>query len=83
MSAKFSDYICIYYNPSFDPNYWWYYPYDKLEPNKTYEWGMDLAVAYVVDGDSAAYSIAVDYGYGYDYFGVEADIFNTFTTGEE
>jgi len=83
MSVKFSDHIWIFYDPSFDPNYWYFYPYDKLEPNKTYEWGMDLAVAYAVDDDSAAYSIAVDYGYGYDYFGVEADIFNTFTTGEE
>ena len=84
MSVKFSDYIWIFYDPSYDPDYWYIYPYDKLEPNKTYEWGMDLAVAYAVDDDSAAYSIAVDYGYGYDPLGeVEADIFNTFTTGEE
>lgn len=80
MSVKFSDYTWIFYNPLYGL---YYYPYDKLEPNKTYEWGMDLAVAYTMDEDSAAYSIAVDYGYGYDYIGVEADIFNTFTTGEE
>ena len=81
MSVKFSDCEWIFYNPSY--YYLYYYPYDKLEPNKTYEWGMDLAVAYTMDEDSAAYSIAVDYGYGYDYLGVEADIFNTFTTGAE
>lgn len=62
---------------------WYYYPEEKLEPNKTYSWAVDLAYAYVQDEDSLAYSIAIDQGWGVDYFGVDADNFVEFTTGDE
>jgi len=62
---------------------WYYYPEKKLEPNKTYSWAVDLAYAYVQDDDSSAWSIAVDQGWGVDYFGVDADDFVEFTTGDE
>ncbi len=60
------------------------YPYDKLEANKTYEWTVDLAFAYTEykEGNSSAYSIAIDEGYGVDPFKIlEGDMHNTFTTG--
>ena len=60
------------------------YPYEKLEPNKSYSWGMGLAAASVEDEDSVAYSICVDYGYGFDPFrDAEADTFPVFTTAAE
>jgi len=62
----------------------YYYPYTVLEPNKTYEWAVDLAYAQAeFEGGNMAYSIAIDEGYGADYFGVHGDIYNTFTTGQE
>lgn len=73
-------------NPPFG---WWvdfalgdWYQYDSLQKNKTYEWGNELAVAIVADEDSEAYSIYADQNNVIDPFGVEAEIYNTFTTGE-
>jgi hypothetical protein len=60
----------------------YYYEYDKLEPAKTYDWGVDYAYAVSYDLDSVAYSIAIDYGWGIDPLGgVMPEIHNEFTTG--
>lgn len=68
---------------------WWvdygargWYQFNTLQKNKTYEWGNELAVAIVSDEDSEAYSIYADQGKIIDPFGIEAEIYNTFTTGE-
>jgi len=59
-----------------------YYEDDKLEPNKTYDWGVDYAYAISYDLDSVAYSIAIDYGWGIDPVGgVMPEMHNEFTTG--
>ncbi|POZ92855.1 hypothetical protein [Petrotoga halophila] len=60
----------------------YYYEYDKLEPAKTYDWGVDYAYAISYDVDSVAYSIAIDYGWGIDPLGgVMPEMHNEFTTG--
>lgn len=60
----------------------YYYEYDKLEPAKTYDWGVDYAYAVSYDLDSLAYSIAIDYGWGIDPLGrVMPEMHNEFTTG--
>lgn len=72
-----------------DGNY--YYAPEALEAYKTYEWGMDYAVAEYIgdddDGDGYAdvvqYSITADLGYGYDLWTNEDEYYNRFTTGEE
>ena len=76
-------YIWLVLNP--DYMFMYNYFFDKLEPNKTYEWGMDLAYARVWDDsdNSLAVSIAVDYGYGVDPFGNPASLFADFTTGSK
>ncbi|MDK2885658.1 MAG: hypothetical protein PWP54_216 [Thermosipho sp. (in: thermotogales)] len=68
---------------------WWvdyaaggWYSYDTLQKNKTYEWGNELAVAIVSDDDSEAYSIFADQAGIISPFEIEAEIYNTFTTGE-
>ncbi|SHH16348.1 hypothetical protein [Thermosipho atlanticus] len=68
---------------------WWvdygigdWYQYNVLQKNKTYEWGNELAIAIVGDDDSIAYSIYADQAGIFDPIGVEAEIYNTFTTGE-
>ena len=61
----------------------YYYPSSKLEAGKTYDWGVDYAYAEVSDNDSAAISIAIDYGWGIDpVYMVEPDKHNEFTTGD-
>jgi len=58
------------------------YPYNELEPAKTYDWGVDYAYAVSYDSDSLAYSIAIDYGWEIDPFGgVMPEMHNEFTTG--
>ncbi|HPI16938.1 MAG TPA: hypothetical protein PLO21_10030 [Mesotoga sp.] len=65
------------------------YPFDQLEAFKTYEWGLDYAVAtyygYDEDGDgfydSVAYSTTIDLGYDFDRWVNDADYYNRFTTG--
>ncbi|PNR97735.1 hypothetical protein [Petrotoga olearia] len=58
------------------------YEYDKLEPAKIYDWGVDYAYAVSYDSDSVAYSIAIDYGWGIDPLGgVMPEMHNEFTTG--
>jgi hypothetical protein len=58
------------------------YPYNELEPGKTYDWGVDWAYAVSYDSDSLAYSIAIDYGWGIDPLGgVMPEMHNEFTTG--
>ncbi len=70
-----------------DGEYKWYiegtyeYPSNKLEAGKTYDWGVDYAYAEVLDEDSLAISIAIDYGWGIDRWGIEPDKHNEFTTG--
>ncbi|PNR93134.1 MULTISPECIES: hypothetical protein [unclassified Petrotoga] len=60
----------------------YYYEDDKLEPTKTYDWGVDYAYAVSYDVDSFAYSIAIDYGWGIDPVGgVMPEMHNEFTTG--
>ncbi|NUU99844.1 hypothetical protein XO12_06935 [Marinitoga sp. 1154] len=57
---------------------------EPLAPNKTYSWAIDLAYAYTQNDVSSAISISIDQGYGVDPFGrVDADAFNTFTTGTD
>ena len=58
------------------------YEDNKLEPGKTYDWGVDYAYAVSYDSDSVAYSIAIDYGWGIDPLdGVMPEMHNEFTTG--
>jgi hypothetical protein len=76
----------------------WYSPYtdafldytaNKLEPNKTYNWGVNIAYALVKDADSRAYSIAADFkyrdtGWYYDPANcLEPDLHADFTTGAQ
>lgn len=56
------------------------YQYDKLEANKTYEWVVASAGAYVIDDDSASYSVAT--GSFMDGPEVPLTGFKVFTTGE-
>lgn len=42
----------------------YYYEDDKLEPAKTYDWGVEYAYAVAYDMDSISVSIAIDNGYG-------------------
>ena len=60
----------------------YFYEYAKLEPGKTYDWGVDYAYAVSYDSDSVAYSIAIDYGWDIDPLGgVMPEMHNEFTTG--
>lgn len=76
----------------------WYNPYSNsidpynetmLEPNKTYNWGINIAYAVVKDSDSRAYSISADFkirdeGWYYDPVGcMEPDLHADFTTGAQ
>lgn len=68
---------------SYLPPYIYAYEYEdnKLEPGKTYDWGVDYAYAVSYDSDSLAYSIAIDFGWGIDPFGgVMPEMHNEFTT---
>jgi len=79
-------------------NWAWYNPYSDsidpynetmLEPNKTYDWGINIAYAIVKDADSRAYSISSDFkyrdtGWYYDPVGyLEPDLHADFTTGAQ
>lgn len=71
-------------------DYQWYYlglglsPYDKLEAYKTYDWGVDYAIAISEDRDSQSFSISIDYGWGIDPIDVVLpEKHNEFTTGLE
>ncbi len=55
---------------------------EPLEKFKTYEWGLDLAVALYQTDDGYWVSSTIDLGYGYDRWTNEADYYNRFTTGE-
>src|SRR6056297_956727 len=84
-------------NPDWNCIWNWYNPYsnafldytaDKLEPNKTYNWGINIAYALVKDADSRAYSIAADFkyrdtGWYYDPLMMEPDLHADFTTGAQ
>jgi hypothetical protein len=41
----------------------YYYEDDKLEPAKTYDWGVEYAYAVAYDMDSVSVSVAIDNGY--------------------
>ncbi|ODN29763.1 hypothetical protein A4H02_09090 [Fervidobacterium thailandense] len=61
-----------------------WYPYDKLQAFKTYEWGNELLAAQIIDPQdrSRALSILVDDN---NYFGlgnIRTDIYHRFITGE-
>ena len=63
------------------------YPSDKLEPGKSYNWGINIAYAETFDEDSWALSIASDfrirdYGWFIDRwpYGMEPDLHADFTT---
>ncbi|MEJ5230103.1 MAG: hypothetical protein WHT65_08890 [Pseudothermotoga sp.] len=55
---------------------------EPLEKFKTYEWGLDSAVAYYETDDGYWISSTIDLGYGWDSWTNEADYYNRFTTGE-
>jgi len=80
-SPEYEDLSWFLYFPPYS------YPYkyeedNKLEPGKTYDWGVDYAYAVSYDSDSLAFSIAIDYGWGIDPFGgVMPEMHNEFTTG--
>ncbi len=61
-----------------------WYPYDKLQANKVYEWGNELLVASVIDATdrSIAYAIKVDDSNFVDPWGVKTEIYHRFVTGE-
>ncbi|WP_448379038.1 Ig-like domain-containing protein [Fervidobacterium sp.] len=61
-----------------------WYPYDKLQANKVYEWGNELLVARVIDSNdrSVAYAIKVDDSGFIDPWGVKTEIYHRFVTGE-
>ena len=75
--AKFSSLNWYYYDPK--NGSYRLYPSKELEANKTYEWGLIQAHAYVEDEDSTAYSIFVDR----IFVGIPWRWTNRFTTGEE
>lgn len=61
-----------------------WYPYNKLQANKVYEWGNELLVAMVIDATdrSIAYAIKVDEAGFVDPRGVKTEIYHRFVTGE-
>jgi hypothetical protein len=80
---KFSDFTSGTYRwIDFASKSW--YPYDKLQANKVYEWGNELLVARVIDTTdrSIAYAIKVDDNKFYDPWGVKTEIYHRFVTGE-
>ena len=83
VSFKFSDFTSGTYRwVDFAANTW--YPYDKLQANKTYEWGNELLVARVIDVSdrTIAYAIHTDNN---NYLGtgkIETDMYHRFVTGE-
>jgi len=59
----------------------YYYEDDKLEPAKTYDWGVEYAYAVAYDMDSVSVSVAVDNGYNVNPKGdIMPDKQNEFTT---
>lgn len=85
-------------NTAWDCTWKWYSPYvgtvdtyygASLEPNKSYEWGINYAYALVADADSRAYSISSDFRYRDTGFGLdpaecmEPDLHADFTTGAQ
>ncbi len=84
MSLKFSSVNWAIISYDFGGIY--LYPHSMLEPNKTYEWAVDLAYAQAEfdGGRGTAYSIAINEGYkGVGHWLVNGDVHNTFTTGRE
>ncbi|ABV34590.1 fibronectin type III domain-containing protein [Pseudothermotoga lettingae] len=55
---------------------------EPLEKFKTYEWGLDCAVAYYETVDGYWISSTIDLGYDWDRWTNEADYYNRFTTGD-
>ncbi|MGJ8455179.1 hypothetical protein ACSFC1_07745 [Pseudothermotoga sp. U03pept] len=81
--------IILPFDPISDPNWVRITPEEDdipqtepLEKFKTYEWGLDAAVAYYEAEDGYWISCTIDYGYDWDRWTNEADYFNRFTTGE-
>ncbi|WP_041075994.1 carboxypeptidase regulatory-like domain-containing protein [Thermotoga caldifontis] len=64
------------------PDYSYDYQLDPLEKFKTYEWGLDIAVAYYETDDGIWFSATIDYYREFDRWVNDADHFNRFTTGE-
>ncbi|AMW32977.1 hypothetical protein NA23_06750 [Fervidobacterium islandicum] len=80
---KFSDFTSGTYRwIDFSAQAW--YPYNKLQANKVYEWGNELLVARIIDPSdrSIAYAIRVDNN---NYIGlgtIPTEIYHRFVTGE-
>ncbi|HOO33368.1 MAG TPA: hypothetical protein PK466_13735 [Thermotogota bacterium] len=85
-------------NTTWDCTWKWYNPYGtgvdpytatSLEPNKTYDWGLNVAYAVVDTTDSKAWSVSSDYryrdkGWYIDPAGcMEPDLHADFTTGAQ
>lgn len=89
VSMKFSDY---HYTKITSSKPWaWidfaaadWYPYDKLQAYKTYEWGNELLAAHIVDPTdrSRALSILVDNANIFGLGNIRTDIYHRFITGE-
>lgn len=80
---NFSDFTSGTYRwIDFEAGAW--YPYNKLQANKVYEWGNELLVAMVIDATdrSIAYAIKVDEAGFVDPWGVKTEIYHRFVTGE-
>lgn len=77
VSVNFSDYDWYYWAINS------FYPYPQLQGNKAYCWGVEYAIAQVIDpnDNSVAESISIDLGRIDDPFGLEPDFYNTFITG--
>ncbi|MGC9772707.1 hypothetical protein SAMN04488510_10333 [Fervidobacterium changbaicum] len=83
VQLKFSNYTSGTYRwIDFAAKKW--YPYNKLQANKVYEWGNELLIAMVQDTNdgSVAYAIKVDANGFVDPFGAAAEIYHRFVTGE-
>ncbi|MGC8902639.1 MAG: Ig-like domain-containing protein [Fervidobacterium sp.] len=85
VNIKFSDYT----NPT-SPYRWvdfaalnWY-PYDKLQANKTYEWGNELLAARVIDSTdrSISYAIYIDNNNVLGFGTTETEVYHRFVTGD-
>ncbi len=89
VSMKFSDY---HYTKRTSSKPWaWidfatasWYPYDKLQAYKTYEWGNELLAAHIVDPTdrSRALSILVDDANIFGLGNIRTDVYHRFITGE-
>lgn len=80
-SSEYDDLSWFLYMPPYGPYDVYSYEDDKLEPAKTYDWGIEYAYAVAYDIDSVSVSVAVDNGYNVNPKGdIMPDKQNEFTT---